>query len=292
MHIYDLDTNKCDKEKIGVSYSGGAERGVIHLGVIKAFIEAGIIPYHIVGVSAGSIAAAVHSFNPDNFETVDLTVRLVKNLKRSDFGLSLPQVILRILTQRTKLQSLGDLSGFRRILDKNLPFKIFSEAKIPFAIEATNRLNGQQTWFEEGSVTDAIIASSSVPVAFPPLKLDSQLYVDGGVTDGLPLFKLAEKGCGTIVGVNLGYSGEVRKPPKNLLENLLGSIDITSYQSNRYEIALIKELYPQLNIIELKPSVALDLPPFSFKGEKIDSVVQESFEKSKDELRELTTVDN
>ena len=285
MHIYDLNTNKCDKEKIGVSYSGGAQRGVIHLGVTKAFIDLGIKPHFIVGVSAGSIAAATHAYNPDNFETVDLAVRIIKRLKKSDFGLGAVQIILRILSQGTNLQSIGDLAEFKNILNANLPFTKFEEAKIPFAIEAANRLTGQQTWFEEGNVADAIIASSSAPVAFPPYQLDSQLYVDGAVTDGLPLFKLAEKGCGTIFAINLGYSGETRNPPKNLLENLLGSIDILSYQSDRYEVALISALYHELKIVEIKPKVGFDLPPFNFTSERIQEVVQESFEKSKELIK-------
>ncbi len=285
MKIHQINQTKCKKENIGISYSGGAERGVIHLGVIKAFIELGFKPHHIVGVSAGSIAAALHAYNPDNFETVEQSLSEIKKLRPADFGFSLPQIFLRVLLQRTRLQSVGHLHRFRRIIEENLPIKDFSEAKIPFAIEATNRLNGQQTWFEEGSVIDAIIASSSVPVAFPPFPLDDQLYVDGAVTDGLPLFKLAEKGCGTIFVINLGYAGETRQPPKNLIENFLGSLDITLYQSDRYEAALIKALYPNLEIIEVQPKVAFDLPPFQFTSEKIDPIVQEAFEKSKEIIK-------
>ncbi|MEX0616844.1 MAG: patatin-like phospholipase family protein [Candidatus Woykebacteria bacterium] len=285
MHIHDLDVSKCQKEKIGVSYSGGANRGIVHLGIAKAFIHLGIKPGFIVGVSSGSIAAAIHAFNPDNFDTISLTTSIIKKLKRADFGLSIPQIVIRVLKERLNLQSLGDLSGFKKIVAENIPFKSFAEAKVPFAIEAANRLNSQQTWFEEGPVIEAMIASSSLPVAFPPYKINSELYVDGGVTDGLPLFKLAEEGCGTIVAINLGYAGETREPPKNLLENLFGSIDIALYQSDRYEVALVKALYPDLNIIEVRPEVAFDLPPFSFTPEKIDPLVQEAFEKSVEILK-------
>src|SRR3990172_3262246 len=148
MIIHELDPNSCNPEKIGVSYSAGGERGIIHLGVIKAFIELGIKPNHIVGCSAGSIAATLHAFNPDTPDLVNLSLEVLKKIKPSDFGISFSQIFIRILTENFHLQGIGDFSGFKKIADESLPFKNIEDAKIHLGIVATNRLNGQEAWFE------------------------------------------------------------------------------------------------------------------------------------------------
>lgn len=281
MLIHDLDENICRPEKIGISYGAGGQRGVIHLGVIKALIKLGIKPSHVVGASAGSIAATVHAFDPDKPDLVNVSVEVLKKIKPADFGISFIQIFSRILSQNFHLQGIGDFSGFKKIANESLPFKNIEDAKIPLGIVATNRLNGQETWFEKGSVIDAMIASSSVPGLFPPYKIGEEVYVDGAYTDGLPMFKLARLGCGTIVTINLGYSGNTRQPPANLADNLLGSIDILGYQSTRYETELIKALYPKLKIVEIRPEVGFDLAPADLTNSaKVEAVIEESYQKS------------
>ena len=43
---------------------------------------------------------------------------------------------------------------------------------------------------------------------------------------------------------------------------------------------LIKCLYPSINITHIEPKVGLDLPPYDFTPEKIDSVIEESYIKT------------
>ncbi len=282
MKIYDLRQEECKEEKIGIAYSGAGARGVIHLGVIKAFIDLKIKPTHIAGASAGSIAASVHAFNPESFDTVTFAVGVVKKLKASDFGLSFWQIFLRVLSERTHLQAFGDLTNFQKKITSESPFQTFSDLKVSLSIVTTDRLNGQEVWIEEGPLIPAMIKSSALPVAFPPVVEDGKVYVDGGLTDGLPLFKLVEKGCGTIYAINMGYSGQLVKPPANLVDNLLGSIDILGYQKQRYEAALLKALYPKIKVYEIKPNVAFDLPGFNFTADRIEPIVEESFQKAKE----------
>lgn len=282
MKIHDLDENICKPEKIGISYGSGGQRGIIHLGVIKAFIELQVKPDHLVGASAGSIAATIHAFDPDDLKLLETVIQVLSKIKPSDFGLSFIQILGNIIGQNFHLQGIGNFSGFKKIADSNLPFKNIEDAKVPLGIVATNRLNGQEAWFETGSVTDAMLASSSVPGIFPPYKIGSEIYVDGGFTDGLPMFKLAKAGCGTIYTINLGYSGENRQTPANLVDNLLGSIDILGYQATRYEAELIKALYPNLKIIEINPEVGFDINPTDItKPEIVEKVINEAYEKSK-----------
>ena len=56
----------CKEEILGLAYSGGGNRGVIHIGIMKALIENKKIPTHIAGVSAGAFVGAFHAADPSS----------------------------------------------------------------------------------------------------------------------------------------------------------------------------------------------------------------------------------
>ena len=46
---------------------------------------------------------------------------------------------------------------------------------------------------------DALVASCSLPILFKPVKLGEHLYMDGGITDPIPVNKAIEDGCDKII---------------------------------------------------------------------------------------------
>ena len=277
MKIRKINSNICKKEIIGVSYSGGGNRGVVHIGVLRAFLEKKIIPTHVAGVSAGAFIAAFHAYDPHTFNAfTDLKI-LFSYLNKEFIGLTASQLLKKFATKGLNIESLGDSSKIETFLKKRLPFKRFEELKINLAIGATNFETGQDIWFRKGPIIPALMASSATPGIFPPVKINGYNYTDGGVTDNLPIFELSKEGCGVIYAINAGYSGEIKRPPKNFIEAILNSRDIAQYQTMRYEIELIKCLYPNIKIIPIEPRAGLKLAPYDFTQEKIDSVIEESY---------------
>ena len=63
----------------------------------------------------------------------------------------------------------------------------FEELAIPFYITATNFIDGKQMIFHQGDMIDVIIAASSIPVLFPPVFINNIPYVDGGLSNNLPV---------------------------------------------------------------------------------------------------------
>jgi NTE family protein len=161
-----------------------------------------------------------------------------------------------------------------------LPFRTFEEIKTPLLIGATNVESGKDHWFTSGEIIPALMASSATPGIFPPVTIGNEVFIDGGVSENLPLFQLAMQGCGVIYAVNAGYSGEAKRPPKNFIENIITARDIAQYQTTRYEIELIKTLYPKIRIIPIEPKVGLELPPYDFTPEKTNTVLEESYQRS------------
>jgi len=47
------------RKTLGLALGGGASRGFAHLGVLKAFEEANIVPAYVAGTSVGSLIGAM-----------------------------------------------------------------------------------------------------------------------------------------------------------------------------------------------------------------------------------------
>ncbi len=179
------------KYETGLALSGGAARGLAHLGVVKALYEKGIKPDVISGTSAGSIAGA---FLADGHE---------------------PEEMLDIFLEKKLYQFLGltfgklgllKISGIRDVLKKHLKAKKFEDLEIPLYVACTNMNSGEVEYFNEGDLIEKIIASSSIPVLFTPVTMNGSLYADGGVLDNLPVTPI-RKQCKKLIGVHVNYTG-------------------------------------------------------------------------------------
>ena len=152
--------------------SGGGCRGFAHLGAVKALQERDIHPSGISGTSAGAIAGAflANGFSPD--EVKDIFIGKLK---------------LNMLSWNGFKMGLVSMKNIRIFLEKNLRLKKFEDLPIPFFAATTNFVDGKQHIFTNGNIIDAIIASSSIPVLFPPVVIDGIPYVDGGLSNNLPI---------------------------------------------------------------------------------------------------------
>ena len=152
--------------------SGGGCRGFAHLGVVKALQESGIYPSEISGTSSGAIAGAflANGFSPDEIKDIFIGKLKLNMLSRNGFKLGLIS-----------------MKKIRIFLQNNLRYKKFEELPIPFYATATSFADGSQHIFNQGNIINAIIASSSIPVVFPPVVIHGVPFVDGGLSNNLPI---------------------------------------------------------------------------------------------------------
>jgi len=152
--------------------SGGGARGYAHLGVVKALGENNIYPAAISGTSAGAIAGAflANGFTPDEIAEI-----LADKIRLRMFGWnSLRQGLI-------SFKKVGDY------IEQNLRYRTFEELPIPLYISATSFVDGRQKIFNKGSIMEALTASCAIPAIFPALELDNVPYVDGGLSNNLPV---------------------------------------------------------------------------------------------------------
>ncbi|MBE7175340.1 MAG: patatin-like phospholipase family protein [Mucilaginibacter polytrichastri] len=183
------------RKKVGIALSGGGVRGVAHLGVLQALTEQGILISHISGTSAGAIAGA---FFAEGYSPQD-TLKLITETK-----------LLRYL--RPALGNLGLLSMEQtgQLFRQYIPHNTFEELKIPLTICAVDISEGKLSYFNNGELSKAILASSSLPGIFKPTQIDGRLYIDGGVLNNFPVEPLIST-CDVIIGSSCNHLPPVKK---------------------------------------------------------------------------------
>ncbi|MFN2394096.1 MAG: patatin-like phospholipase family protein [Bacteroidales bacterium] len=186
---------KDQKYEYGLVLSGGGTRGVAHLGVIKALEESGIKPDIISGVSAGSIVGALYA---DGKNPEEIFEAITSHKMFSFLEFTIPKT------------GLIKMSGFEKTLKKLLKAENFEELNIPLNIFAVNMNTGEYTCFDSGPLAVVVKASSSIPIVFPPVEINGELYTDGGLINNFPLEALEGK-CKRIIGVSVNPLGIKRK---------------------------------------------------------------------------------
>jgi NTE family protein len=169
--------------KIGLALSGGGIRGISHLGVIKALEENSIPIDHISGTSSGAICGVFYAagFSPDEILHLILKSKVAMLLRPSISGYGFLK-----------------LDRLKKLFDEHLPVKNFEELKIPVTISATLLSDAKTHYFSSGPISGSLLAASCVPILFKPVKLNGQLYVDGGIVNNLPVEPLLY--CDKIIG--------------------------------------------------------------------------------------------
>lgn len=173
--------------QVGLALSGGAARGIAHLGVLKALDEIGIKPSIISGVSSGAIVGVFYAagFTPDE------VLKLIKELRiYRIMRLAIGQVGILHLDEVEKL--------YYKYLGENATFE---DLNIPVIIGATDMHAGRTVNFSSGNLIKPLIASSAVPVLYKPVQYQGMLLNDGGLLDNLPVEALIGK-CDVKIGVH------------------------------------------------------------------------------------------
>ena len=235
----EIEKNRPNK-KIGLALGGGGARGLAHIGVLKALQDAHIPIDYIAGTSMGALVGGWYALN----KSVHLLETLFLNIKDTDiFGTQ------KLLNQKSgALFSDQSIIGFLKEGFKN---KEFADCQIPFAAVATDFSNGNETVIKNGSLSEAVAASVSVPVVFKPVKIDGKLLIDGGLSNPVPADVVKEMGADYVIAVDvssrwLNFSDEI-KTHRDVYSMISDAFSVVGYQ-------ISKQILKKADVI-LKPPV-------------------------------------
>lgn len=212
--------NAAEKRKLGLALSGGATRGLAHVGVLEVLEENSLRPDLISGTSIGAFGAALYAFGVPVQEiratVMGLSVVKVSKLKLTRYGLFSHEELGRVV--RSKIGRAG-----------------IEEATIPLAIVATDVGTGEKVVLREGETASAVMASSALPGIFQPVVIGARVLVDGAIVENVPVSPLRLMGADIVAAVNL--SGVRRyRDPEDIIDVLFNSFDIAIDENTKQQI--------------------------------------------------------
>jgi NTE family protein len=80
----------------------------------------------------------------------------------------------------------------------------FDELPTPFRAVAVDRLSAAPVVLDRGSLASAMRATMSLPLIFPPVRVDGRVLVDGGMMDNVPADVVRAMGARHVVAINVG----------------------------------------------------------------------------------------
>jgi NTE family protein len=176
------------QRRLGLVLGGGAGRGFAHIGVLQVLAEAGIWPQLVVGTSVGAFIGAGVAAGKSVAEITAFGERLRwRHLARPAWP-------------RRGLLSFAPLE---RLLIRWLGDLWIEALPLPFACVATDALTGRPRVFTEGRLAPRVRASCSVPIVVQPCLIEDRWYVDGGMTDNLPIGVARRLGADVVLAVTL-----------------------------------------------------------------------------------------
>ncbi|WP_439601504.1 patatin-like phospholipase family protein [Devosia sp.] len=194
--------------RIGVALGSGAARGLAHIPYIEAMDELGLKPSVIAGSSIGALIGSGWANGMTGAELREHAYSVLGSLQQIASTLwnrnrfSFKQMVEDGLSMQ--VNSMGITKAF---LPDGFPDD-FAELKIPFHAVATDFYAWKETVFSSGPLRPAIAASLAIPSLFRPVNVEGRYYIDGGVTDPLPLGLIAGK-CDVLVGIDVHRTPEL-----------------------------------------------------------------------------------
>jgi NTE family protein len=225
-------------EMTALVLAGGSTRGAIQIGMLQVLAEHGFVPDRIFGSSVGAINGVGFAADPTR-EGVERMTQVWTRIRREDVY---PQGRLHgpwlYLQQRDSVYS---NSGLRAIIEEGFPHERLEDAVVPVEVVATSLTDGGERWFTFGPALDAVLASAAMPAIFPPVEIDGEKYIDGGVVDNVPIQRALDAGATRIVV--LLCSPPVFEPPasKRPVEGMANALFIAIHARFVRDMARLPE---------------------------------------------------
>ena len=232
-----------DRELTALVLAGGGTRGAVQIGMLQVLTEHGFVPDRIYGSSVGAVNGVAFAGDPTR-AGVERMTEIWRGLTRDDVY---PQGRLHgpwlYFQQR---DSVYPNTGLRKVVEAGIDFDRLEDAVIPVEVVATSLTDGQERWFTYGSAMDAVLASTAVPAIFPPVEIDGERFIDGGVVNNVPVRRAIESGATRIVVLLCGSPVYVPASPRRPVEAMLNALLISIHSRFAREMA---QLPPGVEVI-------------------------------------------
>ncbi len=203
---------------------GGGDLGAHEVGMLSALTECGIAPDLVIGTSIGAINGAMIAADPSPATVEKLTELWTTLDQKGIFGAS---ILSKVATLARSGTHLADNATLRDLIERSLPVRTFAELKVPFECVAASIEQATVHYFSDGLLVDAILASSAVPGLLPPVEIDGEHFLDGGLVASIPLDRAIDLGATVIYVLQVGRIEEPLVAPTKPWEVAMVAFEIS-----------------------------------------------------------------
>jgi NTE family protein len=204
------------RKTVGLALSGGGANGFSQIGVLKALDEENIPIDFIAGTSIGALVGGLYSagYTAPELEVIANTLPL-KNLFSLDNDAPRTNSYLEQKSIRDRASIAIRFDGFRLVLPKSLssaqnltktldllilnaPYHAthdFSDLPVKFRAVTTDLVSGRRITLTSGPLSEAMRASSTIPILYQPIERNGLKLADGGLVANLPVDELVAAGA-------------------------------------------------------------------------------------------------
>lgn len=195
------------RSKIGLVLGGGGSRGLAHIGVLEVLVREQIPLDLIVGTSMGGIVGVLFGLG---FSPAQIAEEL-SPLQGASFLDWLKLISSRGRQRRAHEHFAETLAG-----------KTFADLRLPVTLMAVDMVHGEEVTLSTGPLLPAVLASSAVPGAFPPIHHHGMQLADGGVIDSLATHVAYDQGMDKVIAVDVYPPLEKDKPWTDPISAIMG----------------------------------------------------------------------
>jgi NTE family protein len=243
--------------KTAFVFAGGGSFGAIQVGMMHSLAAHGISADMVVGSSVGALNGAYYAGDP----TLKGVLRLEtiwRGLTRHDVFPVTWRTLLGFLWRR---DFLIPHDGIQKLIDDHLPYRNLQDASVPVHIVATDIVTGDSVVLSEGSVAQAVIASTAIPGAFAPVRYKDFYLADGAISSNTPIKIAVAKGATRLIVLPTGYACSTNMPPTGAVANALHALTLLIA---RQLVSELEDIAPDIEYYVVPPLCPLVGSPYDF----------------------------
>jgi predicted acylesterase/phospholipase RssA len=281
-------------KKVSLNLVGAGTGGIVTVGYLKAVEDLKIQWDMLYGCSSGALNAVLyHQGDMDKLEELWMNISNNKVFKVNVLHWLNP------LVSMAQKNSIGSPAPLRKLLEGLIdPDKIKKQTR-PLYITATDIYTYQPIsvdlrQLEPDEMVTFVLASASVPIAFPPVAFRDSLLYDGGLVNNYGIYDAINQGADVIIECRPKVP-DLKKPVKSLLDAFNVTTGIPEAFLLNRELQFVnfvnkfQDPHPDLKNIQavvIQPPTGPDLGilDFSYKGYDRKALIQLGYDLAHETL--------
>ena len=246
-----------NRPKIGVVLGGGGARGAAHISVLKALEKYNVPVDYITGTSMGAVIAGGYAsgMSPEAME------KILEDINWGDlFSSGIPRKYMSFRNKEDQKDLIEMKMGYKdgkivlpqalvggQKLDfflqsmslKDVDIQDFNDLPVPFWPVATDVETGERVALKKGNLAQAVRASMAIPGVLAPVEINGRVFVDGSLTDNIPIDVIKEMGADIVIAVDVGVPLATREELETFADVTMQMIGIMTLQNVRHSLSLL-----------------------------------------------------